>query len=69
MFRKFSVLHPEDGSISFCRNVGIVHMHHHTWHHIPKDRNHVTAVITESNLMSGDSHDRMVMGTTSIVTA
>ena len=68
MFSKFSNLYPEDGSIPFFRNIGMVHMHHHTRNHIPKGRNHVTAVITESNLTCGESHDRMLLGTASIAT-
>jgi hypothetical protein len=60
MFRKFSVLYRVDGDIPFCRNVGMVHMYHHTRHHIPEDRNHVTSAITESNLMYGNSHDNVI---------
>jgi hypothetical protein len=44
-------------NIFFSRR-GMVHMHHHTHHHIPTDRNNVIAMITESNLMCGESHDK-----------
>jgi hypothetical protein len=44
--------------ISFCRNHGTVYMRHHTRRRIPTDRNHVTAMIIESNLMCAEKYDR-----------